>query len=422
MSHSWFTILINTSIIFLIILLNLQSGVYAQQFSADPENTNFYNTKDLWENPEIRWIFRTEGRVNASPLVHKNTVYCGSTDGNLYAIHAVTGKKIWKFKTEGEVNSTPALNNGKLFFCSMDGGFYCISINNGTLIWKFQTNGEKRADIWDYFLSSPAVHENSVYFGSGDHNFYSLDITTGRKIWQFATNGIVHSSPAIDSHSVYFGSFDGNLYALDLRTGTLKWKFKTVGDRWFPSGEVQCGPSVSDGLVFFGSRDYNIYALNAETGTGMWNMKENFSWVIPAPSIMDTTVYFGTSDSHNFYAMDKRYGTVLWKAKVNLNIFGSCAIGKKMGYFGSLDGKLYGVDLDDGDIRWIFQTASSRKNYPNFFNQEGNLRSDLMTNYSNDLNAIYSDMLNMGSILSAPVIDNGIIYMGSADSCIYSLY
>ncbi len=74
---------------------------------------------------------------------------------------------------------------------------------------------------------------------------------------------------------MYFGSFDGYFYSLDIGIGTVIWKFNTIGDTYFPKGEIQKPAFVHDGIVYFGSGDYNIYALDIETGTGNWNMKED---------------------------------------------------------------------------------------------------------------------------------------------------
>jgi PGF-CTERM protein len=55
-------------------------------------------------------------------------VYVGSSDNNVYALNATTGKVTWSFTTGDYVLSSPAVVNGTVYAGSDDGNVYAIGI------------------------------------------------------------------------------------------------------------------------------------------------------------------------------------------------------------------------------------------------------------------------------------------------------
>ena len=372
---------------------------------------------------KVLWKFNTPGRIYSSPTIDGNLVFIGSGDHKLYALDKVTGKKAWEFKTGGTVHSTPAVRGNLVFVGSADGSLYALNKSTGKPVWIFKSEGEKSYDLWDYYLSSPRVAGNSIFWGSGDSHVYALESTTGVLKWKFKTGDAIHAAPTVDNGVVYIGSFDGRFYALDAESGQPVWKFQTVGDTYFPKGEIQQAAAVHDGVVYFGSRDYNIYALDTKTGRGKWNMKERGSWIVAPPLLFKDKVYFGTSDTHAFYCLSKEDGEVKWKLPLNMRVYGEAIIHENLVYFGCFNGKLYGVDHATGQVKWEFQTENSRKNYSSIFNDAGHFRDDFvlygktMSDTEKSENKIHA----LGAILSKPVIENQTIYFGSSDGSLYAV-
>ena len=160
------------------------------------------------------WEFETGGVLFSSPAIGTDgTVYVGSLDKKLYAIHGKTGVKLWEFATGGALFSSPATGtNGTVYVGSDDKKLYAIHSKAGVKLWEFVTR--------DGVRSSPAIGtDGTVYIGLG-RNLYAINGKTGVKLWEFATGGNVYSSPAIGSDgTVYVGSMDKKLYAF--KTGSL---------------------------------------------------------------------------------------------------------------------------------------------------------------------------------------------------------
>ncbi len=365
------------------------------------------------------WDFATRGRVYSSPAVDDRCVYIGSNDSCLYALDKINGDLKFSFKTGGEIRSKPLLHDDFIIFNSSDGLIYCIERRNAKLVWTFETNGEDRYDMWDYYLSSPVYADGKIFVGSGDGHVYALNPGSGQLIWKFKTGGIVHATPVVHNDTVLVGGFDGYFYALAAQNGTLIWKFRTVGDAYYPAGEIQKGAAVCKNSVIFGSRDFNIYALNIQTGRGMWNLKERGSWVIAEPKVVNDIVYVGTSDSHRFYGLDARSGAVKYTFPLNMRVYGQAVQFGDDLYFGCFNGKLYRIDLTSQQLEEVFQTGASKKNYLNVFDETDHFKPGFVL-YGEDMEGSEKKILDLGGILSTPVIDHGILYFGDAKGMIYA--
>jgi outer membrane protein assembly factor BamB len=368
----------------------------------------------------IIWKFTAKSGIYSSPVIDGNIIYFGSNDSCLYALDKNTGKPIWCYHTKGQIRSKPLIYNETIIFNSTDGFIYSLDKNNGNGKWQFKTEGEKKYDIWDYYLSSPVSSEGLVYAGSGDSYVYAINAENGQLIWKQKTGDIVHASPVVFNQKVMVGSFDGYFYAFNYKTGEVQWKFKTVGDAYFPRGEIQREAVVYENSVVFGSRDYNIYALNCNTGTSLWNMKEPGSWIIATPLVCKGNLYFGTSDSHRFYCMDASTGNVKWSLKLNMRVYGTAAFFEDKVYFGCFNGKLYGVNYPTGIIEYVFQTPESKANYFRIYEENDVFRDDFVL-YGTDTEKSEKRILELGSILSTPVINDGNIYFGDSNGFFYAI-
>ncbi len=410
-------------------------------FRNNPQHTGVYETQPLLQFKQVQWKFQTHGQVVSSPAIEKDTVYFGSFDANFYAVSRVTGALKWKFQTKSRIASSPALANGMVYFGSFDGSFYAVEAATGRQKWRFDTAGERRfvgkhlhgalpageamPDPYDCYLSSPLVWNGRVYFGSGDGNLYALDANSGELKWKFQTGDVVHASPAIANGILYIGSWDSFFYALDAVTGKELWRFKTGEDPEIHNQVgIQSSAAVANGIVYFGCRDSNLYALDAVTGQKKWVFNNKGSWVIGSPAVRDGKLYFSTSDSGMLYALDAKTGTgiPLFSSK-KWPMFSSPAIAGNMLYIGSDEGKLFAIDLSKEREVWTFQTAASKQNGPKYTKADGspNYEAAFPSPFYDDVLVGYYHLMSVGAILSSPVVENGVVYVGSTDGNLYAL-
>ena len=74
---------------------------------------------------ELRWTFRTKGKVESSPVIAGKMVFAGG-GGNLYGLNLADGKEAWRFEAGSAVNASPAIARGWLVIGTGDGALYCF--------------------------------------------------------------------------------------------------------------------------------------------------------------------------------------------------------------------------------------------------------------------------------------------------------
>jgi eukaryotic-like serine/threonine-protein kinase len=422
------------------VAIPIASAQEATMFRGNPLHSGVYAT-NAPTNLSLKWKFQTGGPVVSSPAVLDGTVFIGSADKNVYALDTATGKLRWKFDAHADVNSSPAVGKGIVYVLSLDGNLYAVDAKTGTQRWSFATEGERRfaarslfgmmprgefmPDPWDLFVSSPVVANGTVFFGSGDGHIYALDADTGKLRWKFKTGDVVHSSPAVSDGVVYFGSWDSYFYALSAADGSVVWKYKTGEDldSHLMTG-IQGSPAIADGTVYFGCRDANLYALDAKTGSLKWKYATSGSWVVSSPAVSDDVVYFATSDSDKFIALDARTGRLLYDLPTHIYAFSSVAIAGSHAYFGTFDGKLHDIDLKRRTQTGEFATPGYRKYGGTYLKSNGDLNQEEVwkgDTVEDQIGDLHGKVFSMGSILSSPAVEKGIVYVASVDGSVYAL-
>jgi outer membrane protein assembly factor BamB len=389
----------------------------------------------------VRWTFRAAGPIVTSAAVANGVVYVGSLSGHLYAIDQRTGTEQWHFKSSQPIASSPTVHDGSLYFVSSAGSLVALDLTTRAPRWVFVTESERKfeaknlhgyapraqtiPDAWDVYTSSPAFADGKVYFGSGDGNVYSVDAKSGVLLWKFATRDVVHASPTVANKTVYIGSWDGNFYALDADTGTLRWTFAAGQD---PAIHNQVGfqssAAVVDGTVYVGCRDAHVYALDAATGRKKWDYPTSKSWVNATPAVRAGIVYVGTSDSSRLIALDAKTGRLHFNFDAKSYVFSSVALAGERAYFGSHNGRLYALEAQTGKLAAVFQTEAAKRDPLKLLDAEGRLQQEAFVPVFGDFQDMYIDFyrfVSVGAIFSSPVVESGVVYIGSTDGNLYAI-
>lgn len=336
-------------------------------FGADDGNLYAIPLMSSEQPRKPKWVFSPDPEaakrrpMRATPMIDevRNRIYIGADDGNLYAVDRDTGTRVETFAPErrsGAIRVPPALDlqMSVLYVGADDGRLIALNVEDGKIA-RFSTpiflgsKGPLRtAPVVDYVKSA-------IYFGSDDGGFYAVDREDlFYKRFEIYTGGPVRGSPSLDllggidfsygsEAAIYFGSDNGSFYAVD-RAGNNLYIFVTQG----PVRTTAIADPQKN-AVYFVSDDGNLYALfrldeiNAEGEIVHRAGTQKFRTKIVAAG---APIPFDSDWTRSSPVLDRRLG----------------ASGTGTIIVGSVDGNLYGIDPDSGEIRFIHPVPEAGSN------------------------------------------------------------
>lgn len=213
----------------------------------------------------IIWSYQTPSLIRSSPTFYNNTVYFGDLSGKVHAVNAKTGQPKWIFATVGDtINNELEGNDFKAVIASVaikdtiaiiggrDGNLYALHTITGKELWRYSYDGS-------WVISSAAISDKTVVSATSDGRIVNaLDLITGKELWKYKVPASVWASPVVVNSTVAAACNDGFMYILDLHTGKEKSR-QRIGDRFLST------PAYSDGVLFTGTDDGYMKAYPTAT-------------------------------------------------------------------------------------------------------------------------------------------------------------
>lgn len=270
------------------------------------------------ENLEARKISRFR------PIVFKDLVIAGGSNGDLSAFKRASGKLVWRFPLKAGVEASGVLYKKQyLIFGAKDGYLYKIDANTGELVWKFFAKAE--------ILSELSIDNGFIYFLSGANILYKINAETGKQKWvysrvqrsRFSVRG--GASVLVSGGSLYAGFSDGFLVAIQSESGDLIWERKLASNERF--GDVDNSPISNGDLIFSASFDGNFYAfdkngsLRWKADVGAYSKATIFNNQILVPSSDNKLVFLDSSSGKLLKSLDLKSIASEVIIKDNLFIF-----------------------------------------------------------------------------------------------------
>jgi len=175
--------------------------------------------------------------------------------------------------------------------------------------------------------------------------------------------------PAFADGVLYVASTDGKIEALDATSGKTLWSKSSSTKGWFGWGDKKRkdafyagGPAVSGDLMAIGTLDGHVYGVNAKDGSPRWEATVS-SEVLAAPAVVGNLVVVRTGDGR-MYGLDSASGERRWAYDqgnvplLSLRGNGSLLVANGVIFFGSDNGKLVALRLDNGEKLWEQNMAS----------------------------------------------------------------
>ena len=328
-------------------------------------------------------------KIISSPLVFENNIIFSDNNGTIFNINQ-NGEINWKKNIYKKIykkvykNLVFSIYQNNIYVADNIGFIYSIGLNNGKLVW-IKNHGIP-------IKSNIKIYKNKIFLINQDNRILCFNTKNGSKIWDirsvpsFIKLQNFLSSAISKQGDVIAINTSGDLLKVNANNGKIAWSLNTLESTlahatdFFKSSEIV----ITDDNIIFSSKSSLIsYNLN----TGYTNWKQEVS-SIGAP-IIDGKNIFILTDNGYFVIIDKDTGIIISSTNI-LKILKKKKQETKITGFIMGSGKIYSVTSNGYLI--VSSPVSGKVEY---FKKIGD------------------------PVTSAPIINNGKLYILTKNSRIY---
>jgi outer membrane protein assembly factor BamB len=271
-------------------------------------------------------------------------------------------------------------------------------------------------------VSYPLIAQNTAFVTAAPNpstygtTLYAIDLSSGAMRWSVGLGGTYWwSGLAYDNGQVFTLNYDGQLRAFDATTGNPAWATQLPGQSAFTSA-----PTASGGMVYTAGAGSGgtLYAVNESTGALVWSAPvENGDESSPVVTSSGVYVSYACQQVYDF---DPLSGTLLWHHT------SSCeGGGGRTPVIG--DGKLFVRDPVLGNVVLDPSTGAATGTFsagpaPSISGTTAYLlNGGTLSAVNLSTSALDWSFTGDGSLTSAPLVANGIVYEGSSSGNVYAV-
>ena len=328
-------------------------------------------------------------KIISSPLVFENNIIFSDNNGTIFNINQ-NGEINWKKNIYKKIykkvykNLVFSIYQNNIYVADNIGFIYSIGLNNGKLVW-IKNHGIP-------IKSNIKIYKNKIFLINQDNRIFCLNTKNGSKIWDIRSvpsfiklQNFLSSAISKQGDVIAINS-SGDLFKVNANNGKIAWSLNTLESTlahatdFFKSSEIVI---IDDNIIF--SSKSSIFSYNLNTGYTNWKQEVSS---IGAP-IIDGKNIFILTDNGYFVIIDKDTGIIISSTNI-LKILKKKKQETKITGFIMGSGKIYSVTSNGYLI--VSSPVSGKVEY---FKKIGD------------------------PVISAPIINNGKLYILTKNSRIY---
>lgn len=265
-----------------------------------------------------RWSERDKDRlISGGPGVGEGKVFVGTSEAEVVARDAETGKKLWVAEVSSEVLAAPRAAEGMVIIRTGDGNIYALDVDTGLERWVYDRS---IPTLTLRGTAAPTIHQGVVYAGFDNGRIVALDLNTGQQLWdtrlaQPTGRSDLERLVDIDGEAVlkddllYIGSYQGSVAALSVDGG---------GVEWTRDMSTYDNVAVDDERVYITDERGVVWALNRFDGSAVWRNKDLQFRKLTGPLHFQDFIVTGDFEGY-LHWMDAETGTLVGRSRIDKN-------------------------------------------------------------------------------------------------------
>ena len=339
-------------------------------------------------------------------------------------------KKIGKNKfPKSEIISSPLVFEDNIIFSDNSGTIFNIN-QNGEINWKKNIYKNIYKKINKNLVFS--IYQNNIYIADNIGFIYSIDLDDGKVVW-IKNHGIpIKSNIKIYKNKIFLINQDNRIFCLNTKNGSKIWDIRLVSSFIKLQNFLSTAISKQGDIVTINSSG-DLLKVNANDGRVAWVLSTLESTLAHATDffksseivIVDENIFFSSKSS--IFSYDLNTGQINWKQEVS-SIGAPIVDGKnifiltKNGYFVIID-KDTGKIISSTNILKILKKQKQSTKITGFIMGSGKIYSVTLNGYlivSSPVSGKVEYFKKIGDpVISAPIINNGKLYILTKNSRIY---
>ena len=241
-------------------------------------------------NGNVLWQAKLSGDSLSKPVISGRHLFIKTIDGNLYSFDLKKGEKLWMVDHGSphlilKASSSPVLFKQLVLVGFSDGKLDAVERDTGRVVWQrniaFASGGsdvERLVDI----DADPVVRGDRVYLASYQGYVGALSLQNGEFIWQQPAS--IYKNIVVSGDSVYYVDSDSTVWARNRNNGHVKWKQEALKARGLTE------PVFMGNRILMGDKSGYLHGLDVDTGE-IVSRTFVHAPILSAPAVSGSSVY-----------------------------------------------------------------------------------------------------------------------------------
>jgi outer membrane protein assembly factor BamB len=306
--------------------------------SSDGEITAF----DADSGKEL-WSRKTKLSLSAGVGYGNGLILAGTENGEVVALYASNGKPAWVGYARGGIMASPEGGNDTIVAPVSGNRLVGLSATDGTLTW---TLTEATPRLLLRGRGRPLVVSDVVFAGFDNGKIMLIRLDNGQRLWEVRVGDAIgkteierladaDSKPILVDETLYAAAYQSRIVAIDARNAQIIWENEISTNKDMDAGQKY--------LYAVGEEDI-VYAIDRSTGETVWEQDGLAYRKLSAPAIIGSYILVGDGEGY-LHLLNSETGELEGRQKISGRLLSQPVTRGNSAWLQTAEGDIYAFQL-----------------------------------------------------------------------------